>query len=152
MYKDEETWAEKSLFDKISAVMGLVSVILILFYKMVCEYTIFPYIALKKVEKGDIKTACVYVVEKKKMKYGHQYVIRKGLKYHDEYQIAMYHVELPASYRQKIANFPIKQKRKAFYQVDIGECKPIQYIEILNIYGFERFFIYDYIQSEKQTK
>lgn len=119
---------------------------------MVCEYTIFPYIALKKVEKGDIKTACVYVVEKKKMKYGHQYVIRKGLKYHDEYQIKMYHVELPASYRQKIANFPINQKRKAFYQVDIGECKKIQYIEILNIYGFERFFIYDYIQSEKQTK
>lgn len=33
MYKDEETWAEKSLFDKISAVMGLVSVILILFIK-----------------------------------------------------------------------------------------------------------------------
>lgn len=70
------------------------------------DYMIFPYIAVKKAEKGEFKEACAYVIDKKKTtRSAEQFIIQ--LEEHDfkEFDI------LP-----KIGSFFLMKTKKVIYQ------------------------------------
>lgn len=132
--------------EKINAGIGIFGVMAIflnfLFYVMIT-----PYITVKKAEKGDFKTACAYVVGKKKMKYSYNYEIMIDSEIYYELDI------LPAyspyisknALQEKLSNFPITRKYKDFLKIEPNKCKKIKYIEVYNFLWFKKLHIYDFI-------
>lgn len=115
--------------------------------RMLGDYVIFPYIAVKKAEKGEFKEACAYVVDKKKTtRSAEQFVIKLSNRLYDEYDI------FPTTgasffYRDKWNNFPIRAKHRSFVVIEPNTCKKVQYIEVYNIFGFKKFYLYDYLNQ-----
>lgn len=113
---------------------------------VLCRWVLFPYIAVIKAENGEFKETCAYVVDTKKMKNGYQLVIRIGTRYYDEHDI------LPAQGMSAFKtetwnNFPIRDKHRAFAIVEPTICKKVKYVEVYNIFGFQKFYLYDYLNQ-----
>lgn len=131
--------------DKSEKTIGYIGLFSLTIYAL-CRLAIFPYIGIKQVENENFKETCAYVVEKKKMKNGYQLVIRIGTRYYDEHDI------LPAqgmsAFKTETWNsFPIRDKHRAFAIVEPTICKKVKYVEVYNIFGFQKFYLYDYLNQ-----
>ncbi|QMT31911.1 hypothetical protein [Alysiella filiformis] len=120
--------------------------VLCIFLSFLCTNTIFPYIAITKAEKGQFKTACAYIVETKKGKNIDETIIEIEGKYYSDLDI------LPSQHRaflikrKEWLKFPLGTGYKDFLTVEPNKCKTVRYIEVYNIFGFRKIFLYDYIQ------
>lgn len=119
-------------------------VILILY--ALCQWVFFPYIAVIKAEKGKFKEACAYVVGKKNTKNSFQYIIKINNDYYDEYHILSSKGMSTLKSRQW-DSFPIRNKVSYFLNIEPNLCKKFQYVEVYNIFGFKKFYLYDYLNQ-----
>ena len=108
------------------------------------QWVFFPYIAVTKAEKGKFKEACAYVVGRENTKNSFQYIIKIDNDYYDEYNI------LPSKGMSTLKgkqwdNFPIRNKIRYFLNIEPSTCKKVQYVEVYNIFGFKKFYLYDYL-------
>ncbi len=119
-------------------------VILILY--ALCQWVFFPYIAVIKAEKGKFKEACAYVVGTKKAKHSDDTIIVINKKDYIDREI------LPLQHKASIGRdewltFPLGQDFKDFLKVEPNTCKKVQYVEVYNIFGFKKFYLYDYLNQ-----
>ena len=110
------------------------------------DYVIFPYIAVTKAEKGEFKEACAYVVGTKKERNSDATIIRiNGAQYKSREILPLEH---KASIKRKEwLKFPLGQNYKGLLTVEPNTCKKVQYIEVYNIFGFKKFYLYDYLNQ-----
>jgi len=120
-------------------------VILILY--ALCQWVFFPYIAVTKAEKGEFKEACAYVVGREKTKASHKNIIMINGKYYDDIDIFAISATLPTNKQIVWDNFPIKKKRSHLSKIEPNTCKKVQYVEVYNIFGFKKFYLYDYLNQ-----
>ncbi|WP_156065222.1 hypothetical protein, partial [Moraxella lacunata] len=109
------------------------------------DYVIFPYIAVTKAEKGEFKEACAYVVDKKKTtRSAEQFVIKLENNNFKEFDILP---KIGAVFfnEDKKGDLPIRTKYHSFMIVEPNTCKKVQYVEVYNIFGFKKFYLYDYL-------
>ena len=111
-------------------------VILILY--ALCQWVFFPYIAVVKAEKGKFKEACAYVVRKEKEKNYIATIVKINEKEYKSRSILPLHEWL---------KFPLGQDFKNFLEVEPNTCKKVQYVEVYNIFGFKKFYLYDYLNQ-----
>ena len=117
--------------------MEITGGVLLILYAL-CQWVLFPYIAVIKAENGKFKEAAAYVVDKKNTKWSFQYIIKIDNDYYDEYNI------LPSKGMSTLKgkqwdNFPIRNKIRYFLNIDPNTCKKVQYAEVYNIFGFKNF-------------
>lgn len=135
--------SEMTKEEKIKAVMAGIGLSGLAVH-VLCFTTIFPYIAIKKAEKGEFKETCAYVVSREKAKYSYDYTIRVDGGYYidrDIFPIRNNSVLKKESWN----NIPIKRKRRDFLSIEPNICKKVQYVEVYNIFGFKKFYLYDYL-------
>lgn len=120
--------------------------VLLVFFYMLCQLIIFPYIAIIKVEQGKLKMTCAYVVGEKKSKGSARTIISIG---DDEYQdIDIIPTKNGSLIKKGVWNqFPIRNKRKEFSKIEPSVCKQVQYVEVYKILDFEKIYLYDYISD-----
>lgn len=111
-------------------------VVLILY--ALCQWVFFPYIAVIKAENGKFKEACAYVVGKEKEKNHIATIIEIDDKEYKSRSILPLHEWL---------KFPLSQDFEDFLQVEPNTCKKVQYVEVYNIFGFKKFYLYDYLNQ-----
>jgi|GEM_PF-1709570 len=126
--------------------MEITGGVLLILYAL-CQWVFFPYIAVVKAEKGEFKEACAYVVDKKNTKNSFQYIIKIDNVCYDEYDI------LPSKDMSTLKgnqwdNFPIRNKVRYFLSIEPNTCKKVQYVEVYNIFGFKKFYLYDYLNQQ----
>ena len=111
-------------------------VILILY--ALCQWVFFPYIAVIKAEKGKFKEACAYVIRKEKEKNHNATIISiDGVEYKSRSILPLH----------EWLKFPLSQDFKDFLKVEPNTCKKVQYVEVYNIFGFKKFYLYDYLNQ-----
>ncbi|MDO4251198.1 MAG: hypothetical protein Q4C68_06780 [Moraxella sp.] len=120
-------------------------VILILY--ALCQWVFFPYIAVVKAEKGKFKEACAYVMDREKTKGSYKNIILIDGRYYDDIDIFAISATLPTNKQTIWDNFPIEKKRSYFSTVEPNTCKKVQYVEVYNIFGFKKFYLYDYLNQ-----
>ncbi|MDO4427537.1 MAG: hypothetical protein Q4B88_05350 [Moraxella sp.] len=134
---------ERSKFDKICGIFFVCCVA----WWLISHDIVYPYLALQKVKKGELVTTCAYVVDKKKDKYGYDYWVYVDGKIYDHIDIfGGYGVVLPKQLETAWHNFPIEKERWDFLVVEPMTCKKVQYVEIYNIFGFKKLFLFDYLK------
>lgn len=111
-------------------------VILILY--ALCQWVFFPYIAVIKSEKGKFKETCAYVVHKEKEKNHIATIIKISGKEYKSRSILPLHEWL---------RFPLSQNFEDFLTIAPNTCKKVQYVEVYNIFGFKKFYLYDYLNQ-----
>ena len=119
-------------------------VILILY--ALCQWVFFPYIAVIKAENGKFKEACAYVVGKEKTKYSYDYIIRVDDEYYIDREIIPVR-GMSVLRTESWNNLPIQRKRRNFLSIEPNVCKKVQYVEVYNIFGFKKFYLYDYLNQ-----
>ena len=108
--------------------------------------SLYCYIAVIKAEKGELKEACAYVVDKKKAKHSNDTIIViNGEDYIDRDILPLQH---RASIKQEEwLKFLLGQDFKDFLKFEPNTCKKVQYVEVYNIFGFKKFYLYDYLNQ-----
>lgn len=107
--------------------------------------TIFPHLAIKKAERGEFKETCAYVVERRKVKYSHEYIIVVDGEHYTHFDIFPMRDE-PMFKKEVWNNFPIISKR-FFLSVEPNTCKKVQYIDAFNKFGYKQIYLYDYLDQ-----
>lgn len=121
--------------------LGAVFLILLI----LCQWMFFPYIAVIKAEKGNFKFACAYIMGKEKTKYSYDTIIRIHEKdYKDRDILPLPH--LASIGRDKWLTFPLGKYDEEFFTVS-PKCKIVRYVEIYNIFGFKKFYLYDHVKE-----
>ena len=114
--------------------------------RMLGDYVIFPYIAVKKAEKGEFKEACAYVVGTKKERNSDATIIQINNNSHiDRHILPLQGIATIKS--EEWSRFPLSQDFKGLLTVEPDVCKKVQYIEVYNIFGFKKFYLYDYLNQ-----
>lgn len=109
-----------------------------------CQWVFFPYIAVVKAENGKFKEACAYVVGTRKAKHSDDTIIViNGNDYIDREILPLQH--RASIGRDKWLKFPLNQDFKDFIKAEPTICKKVQYVEVYNIFGFKKFYLYDYL-------
>lgn len=137
--------SEMTKEEKIRAVMSGVGLFGLAVY-VLCVTTIFPYIAIKKAEKGEFKEACAYVVGKEKTKHSYDYIIRVAGRYYIDRDILPVR-NMSVLKTEEWNNLPIQSKGIDFLSIEPNTCKIVQYVEVYNIFGFKKFYLYDYLNQ-----
>lgn len=119
--------------------------VLLILYAL-CQWVFFPYIAVVKAENGKFKEACAYVVSKEKTKYSYDYIIRIEDDYYNDREILPIR-DMSALETESWNNFPIRDKNIDFLSIEPNTCKKVQYVEVYNIFGFKKFYLYDYLNQ-----
>lgn len=121
---------------------------LMIIQKLILDYTLYPYLAVRKAERGEFKTACAYVAYRERKKHNSFiYHIKIDDDWFKDWDIInRYAPDLPSKYRDILYNFPIHQKQKDFLVEDLMNCKQIQFVEIYNFLWFKKIYLYDYIK------
>ena len=123
--------------DKPARMIEITGGVIFILYAL-CQLMFFPYIAAIKAEKGQFKEACAYVVGKEKEKNHIATIVRI---YDVEYKSRNI---LPL---HEWLKFPLSQDFKDFLEVKPNTCKKVQYVEVYNIFGFKKFYLYDYLNQ-----
>lgn len=110
------------------------------------QTTIFPYIAIMKAEKGQFKTACAYMIETKKGKNNDKIIIEIEGEYHSSIDILPLQNKAFLIKRNEWLKFPLGTGYADFLTVEPSRCKYVRYVEVYNIFGFRKIFLYEYIQ------
>lgn len=108
--------------------------------------TIFPYIAITKAEKGQFKTACAYIIGTKKGKNIDETIIEIEGKYYSDLDILPSRHRAFLIKRKEWLQFPLGTGYKDFLTVEPNRCKNVKYIEVYNIFGLRKIFLYEYIK------
>lgn len=119
---------------------GLIGIIIFFAFKT----HIFPYMAISKIEKKEFKTTCAYVVGKEKVKYSYEYIIKIDNKYYQHREI----IPIPGALIIQNSTWnkvPLAIENISFLEINPQQCKKVQYIEVYNIFGFKKFYLYQYL-------
>ncbi|QMT30714.1 hypothetical protein [Alysiella filiformis] len=108
--------------------------------------TIFPYIAITKAEKGQFQTACAYIIKTNKGKYIDETIIEIEGKYYSDRDILPLRHRAFLIKRKEWLQFPLGKGYKDFLTVEPNRCKNVKYIEVYNIFGLRKIFLYEYIK------
>lgn len=107
---------------------------------------IFPYIAVKKVRNGELKTACAYVVGTEKAKYSDNAIIRIDDVYYTDLDILPLSSKAAFFNRDEWLKFPLGQNYGDFLKVEPNVCKKVRYVEVYHLFGLKKIYLYDYVK------
>ena len=118
--------------------MEITGGVLLILYAL-CQWVLFPYIAVIKAENGKFKEACAYVVHQAKEKNHIATIVKiNGKEYKSRSILPLY----------EWLKFPLGQDFKGLLTVEPNTCKKVQYVEVYNIFGFKKFYLYDYLNQQ----
>lgn len=118
-------------------IMKITGGVILVLYAL-CQWVFFPYIAVIKAEKGQFKEDCAYIIRKEKEKNHTTTIVQINDKEYKSRSILPLHEWL---------KFPLGQDFKDFLKVEPNTCKKVRYIEVYNIFGFKKIYLYDYLNQ-----
>lgn len=129
-------------FDKFNATMAIAGLIYIAL-SVLWDITLIPYMAVKKAENGEFIETCAYVVDKKKVKYSYEYIIKIDGRNHTSLDILPLSAFLPPSKQKIWDNFPIMHNIMPILTVEPDICKKIKYVEV-TLFDSKKMYLYGY--------
>lgn len=122
---------------------GLLLIILTFTVRVV----IFPYVAVIKVERGELKTTCAYVVGTQKDKHSNNTIIKINNDYYTDLDILPLQNKSLFLKREEWLKFPLGNDFEEFLLVLPDVCKKVKYVEVYNIFNFKKIYLYEYIKN-----
>lgn len=132
--------------EKINMAIKIVGLLLMIF-TWAFRIVIFPYLAVIKVEKGELKTTCAYIVGTQKDKYYNYKIIKIDDDYYMDLDILPSESQSPFFKREEWLKFPLVNDYKEFLLVSPNVCKKVKYVEVYNIFNFKKFYLYEYMRN-----